>query len=305
MAQKGLGKGLSALIAERNAATGLGSNITDQPPQQATLSVDHIVPGTFQPRSFFNEDELASLAESITANGVVQPILVRPRSGEGTAKEYEIIAGERRWRAAQMANLSEIPVIIMALDNQKALEIAIVENVQRQDLQPLEEAEGYQRLLDEFSYTQEKLSGVIGKSRSVIANSVRLLSLPADVKEKLSNGQLSAGHGRALLTADDPSHLAAQIVKRGLNVRQAELLAKQAQQETTRRTRPTHAEKPEEITILEQKLASATGLDVVIQPKKEGGEVRLTFHSGAELERLVLLLTGEENHSNIATIRSL
>lgn len=224
-AQKGLGKGLSALMGEEYSSSVNSSSATDNKAYSpGTLPVGSIHSGTFQPRMRFDEEYLSELADSIEKNGVMQPIIVRPSLTE--SGKYEIIAGERRWRASKMAKMTDIPVIIRDIDDQLALELALVENIQRQDLTPLEEAGGYQRLIDEFGYTQEELARTVGKSRSHIANLLRLLSMPEELKTYLDKDELSMGHARALLNADKPVELAREVVKRGLNVRQTENLVR-------------------------------------------------------------------------------
>ncbi len=224
-----LGRGLAALFGDESENLGDFSPapvVAEATPAAAanagpkTLPIEQLHPGAQQPRTHFDDEAVAALAASITENGILQPILVRPHpSQEG---DFEIIAGERRWRAAQSARLHEVPVVIRELSDDKCLEIAIVENVQRQDLTPLEEAEGYRRLIDEFKHTQAEVAQVVGKSRSHVANTLRLLGLPAPVRELIEAGELSAGHGRALLSAPDPAAAAKQIVALALNVRGAE-----------------------------------------------------------------------------------
>ena len=216
-----LGRGLAALFGETSEATTEGE--LQRVPK--TLPLEHLHPNRYQPRRHFDATTIAQLADSIRENGILQPILVRPHQ-EKTG-EYEIVAGERRWRAAQKARVHDVPVVIRDLSDAKALEIAVLENIQRQDLLPLEEAEGYRRLMVEFAYTQDKLAQTLGKSRSYIANSLRLLSLPDAVKKLLDGGDLTAGHARALVTADDAESLAKKIVSEGLSVRQTEQLVHQ------------------------------------------------------------------------------
>jgi len=273
---KKLGRGLSALFGE------------DPPPQldfedgdaaaegSRTLPIEFLTPGKFQPRRRFAEEEIDALAGSIREKGMLQPILVRPIDDSG--RKYEIVAGERRWRAAQRAQLYEVPVIVRLLDDRAALEVAIVENVQRESLAPLEEAEGYERLLNEFGYTQEALATAVGKSRSHVANMMRLLGLPKPVRALLDDGSLSAGHARALLGADDPVALARTVVARGLNVRQTERLA---QGGAVRKPRP-RAARPEkrrdpDIVAVERELAELLGLGVRIEFDGVGGEIRIDY----------------------------
>jgi ParB family chromosome partitioning protein len=215
-----LGRGLSALLGE-----------TDQGPAPAaeagsiqSLPIERLVPNPKQPRRRFTDVELAELARSIRERGIVQPLLVRPHP-DGADGSFEIVAGERRWRAAQQAQLHEVPVVIQALDDGEALQISIIENVQRQDLSVLEEAQAYRRLIDQFQHTQESVAGIVGKSRSHIANSLRLLNLPDSVQQLLEDNQLTAGHARALLALDDPAAAAEEVIRRNLTVRQTEALS--------------------------------------------------------------------------------
>ncbi len=213
-----LGRGLAALFGEESEDFAALDKVRAAKP----VAIEHLHPNPFQPRRAFEPAALQALADSIAANGILQPILVR-RHRERPS-EFEIVAGERRWRAAQRAHVHEIPVVIRDLSDRQTLEAAIVENVQRQDLSAIEEAAGYQRLLEEFQNTQEDLARAIGKSRSHIANTIRLLGLPEAVKAMILQGDLSAGHGRALLGAEDPEALAKKVTARGLNVRQTERL---------------------------------------------------------------------------------
>ncbi len=286
---KKLGRGLSALFGE------------DPPPQldfedgdaaaegSRTLPIEFLTPGKFQPRRRFAEEEIEALAGSIREKGMLQPILVRPIDDSG--RKYEIVAGERRWRAAQRAQLHEVPVIVRLLDDRAALEVAIVENVQRESLAPLEEAEGYERLLNEFGYTQEALATAVGKSRSHVANMMRLLGLPKPVRALLDDGSLSAGHARALLGADDPVALARTVVARGLNVRQTERLA---QGGAVRKPRP-RAARPEkrrdpDIVAVERELGELLGLGVHIEFDGVGGEIRIDYTSLDQFDDFVARL---------------
>jgi ParB family chromosome partitioning protein len=238
------------------------------------------------PRRSFNESELQDLANSIRQHGIVQPVVVRPRDGR-----YEIIAGERRWRAAQLGGLVEIPVIVRDVDDRTALEIAIVENVQRSDLNPLEEALGYEQLIAEHGYTQNDLGEIIGKSRSHVANSLRLLKLPDPVRDMLAAGDLSAGHARALVTTSDPAALARTVVAKGMSVRDAERLAQndiKAQSETA--TGPKSVEKDSDTLALERTLSDALGLDVKINHKGGTGQIRINYRSLDQLEEICRLL---------------
>lgn len=280
-----LGRGLAALIGEM-----------DQPfPGDASpkkVDADRMVPielvsrNPRNPRRSFNESELQDLANSIRQHGIVQPVVVRPRDGR-----YEIIAGERRWRAAQLGGLVEIPVIVRDVDDRTALEIAIVENVQRSDLNPLEEALGYEQLIAEHGYTQNDLGEIIGKSRSHVANSLRLLKLPDPVRDMLAAGDLSAGHARALVTTSDPAALARTVVAKGMSVRDAERLAQndiKAQSETA--TGPKSVEKDSDTLALERTLSDALGLDVKINHKGGTGQIRINYRSLDQLEEICRLL---------------
>lgn len=215
----GLGKGLSALISERKTTI---SEIAENTGKKGNLLISDVFPGRFQPRTIFDDSELAELAESIKRNGVLQPILVKERAGKG----FEIIAGERRWRASKQAGIADIPGIILDIDDRQAMEIALIENIQRENLKVLEEAGGYKKLIKEFDYTQEQLADVIGKSRSYVTNVLRLTALPDEVKDLLNEGKISTGHARAILTAPDIIDAANQIIKKNLSVRQTETLVK-------------------------------------------------------------------------------
>lgn len=278
-----LGRGLAALFGEDEAAVrdrGSGGG-------QFNLAVGRLRPGRLQPRRNFREDDLRALVDSIREKGVLQPLLVRPAAGGGTG--YEIVAGERRWRAAQAARLHEVPVVVREMDDSEALEVALVENLQREDLTPLEEAEGYKRLMDEFSHSQEQLGRVIGKSRSHIANTLRLLGLPDPVKAMVDDGSLSAGHARALIGAADPLALARQVVRRGLNVRQTERLAAR-EKAPPRRARRKGAPKDADTLALERDLTQRLGLKVEIALAGEAGNVTIHFEALEQLDDVVARL---------------
>lgn len=269
--RRNLGRGLSALLgggAEDYAAL-------EKPQTMRTVSIDLIRPARIQPRRRMDMGPIRQLAHSIAEKGILQPLLVRRHAEEAGA--FEIVAGERRWRAAQMARLHEIPVVVKELSDSEALEIALVENLQREDLSPLEEAEAYKRLMEEFSHTQEALSKAMGKSRSHVANMLRLLGLPGPVKEMLDRGELTAGHARALLRADDPLALARKVVGRGLNVRQAEKLAR-----GTKPRRP--AAKDADTAAIERDLTSLLGLKVEIRHRGVGGTLKLHYTSLEQLD---------------------
>jgi ParB family transcriptional regulator, chromosome partitioning protein len=274
--RRNLGRGLSALFGEESDDIAAA----DRQRVGKSVPIGFLRPGRFQPRHRFDDDALRALAESIREKGVLQPLLAR-RDG---ANSYEIIAGERRWRAAQLAQLHEVPVIIKELDDRAALEIALVENIQRADLTVLEEAEGYRRLMAEFGHTQEALAAAVGKSRSHVANMMRLLALPEAVKQLLDSGALSAGHARALLNATDPAGMAREIVRRGLNVRQAELLAKGGR--TARQKAPVA--KDADTAALERDLTNTLGLKVAISfASGRGGAMTIQYRTLEQLDDVI------------------
>jgi ParB family chromosome partitioning protein len=282
--KKRLGRGLAALIGEMDRPA---PREEKQIPQVAAadgrVPIEFVSPNPKNPRRNFAEAELADLAQSIREHGIVQPVLVR-RKPDG---RYEIIAGERRWRAAQRAGLNEIPVLVRDVDDRTALELAIIENVQRADLNPVEEALGYQQLIDEHNYTQADLGNVIGKSRSHVANTLRLLKLPEVIRDLLVDGTLSAGHARTLVTATDPAGLAKRIVDGGLSVRQAEALAQQPDSGVPKhRKTPQAAEKDADTLALEKLLSNVTGLNVAISHKEKGGELRISYRTLDQLDDL-------------------
>jgi len=275
-----LGRGLAALIGEMDKPAAVEKSAA---PADGQAPIEFIAPNPRNPRRNFGDADLADLAQSIREHGVVQPVVVRP---SGEAGRYEIIAGERRWRAAQRAGLAQIPVIVRDVNDRTALELAIIENVQRTDLNPVEEALGYQQLIDEHSYTQADLGQVIGKSRSHVANTLRLLKLPDVIRDMLVNGDLSAGHARALVSAADPAGLARRIVEDGLSVRQAEALA-QLPAEAARE--PSHSaprEKDADTLALEKLLSDVIGLKVAIAHRDRGGEVRIGYKTLEQLDDL-------------------
>jgi ParB family transcriptional regulator, chromosome partitioning protein len=285
--RRGLGRGLSALFgdeAQQEAApAGAPAGGTRM------LPVELLHPGRFQPRRQFDEESLNALIESVKAQGILQPLLVR-RHPE-IADAYEIVAGERRWRAAQAAQLHEVPVIIRELGDRETLEIALVENIQRQDLNPLEEAEGYRRLLEEFAHTQEDLARVVGKSRSHIANSLRLLTLPDTVRTMVQDGRITAGHARALLNAGDPEGLAEEVAKRGLNVRQTEKLAKLAKESASGGKVSAPAAKLADTAALERELTALLGLKVTIAFDGQGGALTIHYRTLEQLDDVLRRLS--------------
>jgi ParB family chromosome partitioning protein len=280
--RKNLGRGLSALLGEDSQDYAQLDKLRVSKP----VPIEFIKPGRYQPRHRVDDEPMKELAQSIAEKGILQPILVRRDAGQADA--YEIIAGERRWRAAQMAGLHEVPVIVKDLSDSEALEIALVENLQRLDLSPLEEADGYRRLMDEFQHTQEQLAKTVGKSRSHVANMMRLLGLPEPVKQMLDTGQLTAGHARALLNAPNPIDLAERIVQRGLNVRQAETLA----QAKPAKPKPPAARKDADTLALEQHLSEILGLRVEIRAEGKGGAVVIRYASYEQLDYILERLSG-------------
>lgn len=280
--KRGLGRGLSSLIPDAPA----GQNNTSISGVQ-TVPIEFLKPSPFQPRRFFSDDELDGLADSIRAKGVMQPLLVRNSADHQQA--YEIIAGERRWRAAQRAGLHELPVLVRDLSDRDTLEVALLENVQREDLSPLEEAEGYQRLIEEFGHTQQELADIIGKSRSHIANLLRLLSMPAAVRDLLERGALSAGHARALISADQPAELARIVVEKGLNVRQTEMLVRREkdQQPSANSVLSPKMDRDPDTVALERELSTGLGLKVALKPRGKGGVVSISYRSLDQLDGLL------------------
>ncbi|MEC8029889.1 MAG: ParB/RepB/Spo0J family partition protein [Pseudomonadota bacterium] len=300
--KRGLGRGLSALIgdvdvglsADAKAHTKDKSKKTPTPSSEESssqglrnLGVEKLVPGKFQPRREFDKESLKELANSIREKGILQPILARPNPDGGAKSPYEIVAGERRWRAAQIAQLHDVPVIVRDMTDNEALQIGIIENVQRSDLNPIEEAEGFQRLIDEFSYTQEVLAKTLGKSRSHIANTLRLVGATNKVREYLVAGQLSAGHARALLGHPNADRLASDIVKQGLSVRDVEKLVadKKPSKGGSKSKKP--AEKDTDTRALEKSIADNLGLSVAIQHENDGGHVRVSYKTLEQLDEVV------------------
>ena len=269
--KKGLGRGLSSLLGD-----------TQKKVETNKIPIKDLSRNKFQPRKNFNKESLEELTNSIREQGVIQPIIVRPdKTNDG---KYEIIAGERRWLASQNAGLHEIPVVILDVDDNKSLEFAIVENVQRQDLNPIEEAKSYQRLINDFNYNQEKLSKFIGKSRSYIANSLRLLGLPEEVLAMLASGSLSAGHARTLIGLNNASEIGKKIIKRKLSVRQSEVLARQFKD---KKFKLVH-KKDSNILDLQKDLEEKTGLSVSIQNKKNNsGTISFEYRDLDQLDKLI------------------
>ncbi len=282
--RKGLGRGLSALLGEAPAA--VVPMEVDR--TYRTVPIESVRPGRFQPRHRMDDGALQELADSIREKGVLQPIVVR-QSPDGT-DSYELIAGERRWRAAQLAQVHDIPVVVKLLNDAEALEVALIENLQRQDLSPVEEADGYRRLMEEFGHTQQELAKVIGKSRSNVANILRLLALPESVKRLLDDGTISAGHARALLTARDPEALVQEVVKGGLSVRQTEQLAnagKGSNGSGKPKGRTAPAEKDSDTLALERDISNLLGLRVEIRFSPHGGCLTLHYNALEQLDDIL------------------
>lgn len=287
---RGLKRGLSALMADVGLEDRAEEGVEPRRPADAHVPIEEIAPNPHQPRRTFEETALAELAESIRARGVLTPLIVRP-APRGHAR-YEIVAGERRWRAAQMAQVHSLPVIVRDLDDREVLEIAIIENIQRADLNPVEEARGYRQLIEAFGHTQEQLSRVLGKSRSHIANQMRLLALPDPVLEMLAEGRLSAGHARALVTADDPLGLARTVATRGLSVRETERLARAVTGKRAPRTGQRSGKDSDTIAI-ENDLSAKLGMRVSIEHKDidGAGQLVIRYRSLDDLDRLCQMLS--------------
>ena len=282
---RGLGRGLSSLMGDLNHEPLTSNENSESQTIEKLVPVEKIYPNPNQPRKSFQEEKLIELANSIKTKGIVQPLIVRKK--KGTKESFEIVAGERRWRAAQRAQIHELPVIIKEFTDIEVLEIAIIENVQRADLNPIEEALGYKNLMENFDHTQDGLSKEIGKSRSHIANLLRLLNLPSAVQELLISGQLTAGHARALVTCDNPLAIAKQIISLGLSVRDAERLAKNVSEKKVSNKTKTK-EKPADTVLLEADLSAALKMKVSINHEegKEIGLISIAYKSLDELDRI-------------------
>ena len=298
--RRGLGRGLAALLGEIGGdidevavpVTGAPAPKADTPAGRppATVPIERLHSNPDQPRRDFPELELNELAASIRQRGIIQPIVVRPDPGR--PGDYQIVAGERRWRAAQRAQLHQIPIVVREVDDRTMLELAIIENVQRSDLNPIEEASGYAQLIERFTYTQEEMSEIVGKSRSHVANTLRLLGLPEQVQQMLRSGKLSAGHARAVINAADPVALAETAVLKGLTVRQVEELARRVAAPRRRgHGGPKH--KDADTRLLEGDLSAAIGMAVSIEHRGTdgGGDLRIRYRSLDDLDRLCRKLT--------------
>ena len=287
--RRGLGRGLSALFGEEEHATATQMNAGF-----LEMAIHTLMPGKFQPRRHFDDSAHAALVASVKDKGVLEPILVRAL--DDSSHNYEIIAGERRWRAAQAAGLHQVPVMVKEMDDREALEVALIENLHRSDLSPLEEAEAYSRLLEEFGHTQEQLAKAVGKSRSHVANMIRLLALPDSVKNMVLDGRLSAGHARALITFSEPELLASECVAKGLSVRQLEKLIQRSTSGAAKRSigknqKVTGSKDPNTVE-LEGSLSDRLGLKVLIETKGEGGgTISVQFQSLEQLDDLLQILT--------------
>ncbi len=279
-----LGRGLSALFGED----------ADAPPEtrKATreIPIEQIRPGRYQPRRHFDPDAIATLAASIREKGILQPLLVRPLPH--LINTYELIAGERRWRAAQQAQLHEVPVLIRDLSDRETLEIALIENLQREDLNPMEEADAYARLMNEFQHTQEELARAVGKSRSHVANTLRLLVLPETVRDHLTEGRLTAGHARSLIGLEQAENVARDIIARGLNVRQTEALVQRLRQPTPAASAARKPSLLDADTIeLERLVSAGLGLAVKIRHKGNGGDILIQYKNFDQLDHLIRKLS--------------
>ncbi len=286
--KRGLGRGLSALMADVDVRQADASMTAQSGGGEQKLPIEKVFPNPDQPRRDFDEDALRELSESIAEKGVIQPLIVRDApAGDGS---YQIVAGERRWRAAQMARLHEVPAIIREFTDTEVLEVAIIENIQREDLNAVEEALGYRQLQETYGHTQEQLSSALGKSRSHIANLMRLLNLPEDVLTWLRQDKLSAGHARALITADDPTGLARIVIAKGLSVRETEKLAKSGSKpaQSSKSTGSGDADKDADTRALERDLSAAIGMKVSIDHGAGGekGKMTISYEDFEQLDDL-------------------
>ena len=284
-ATKGLGKGLSALLGEAPTAAPPAANASGGPRQ---IEIGRIRPNPQQPRTHFDEAAIEELADSIAERGVLQPILLRA-NGDG----FEIVAGERRWRAAQRAGLHSIPAIVREIDEAATAELALIENIQREDLNAIEEAEGYRQLLNRYGHTQDAVAKIVHKSRSHVANLLRLLDLPEFVRQSLMRGDINMGHARAVAAAPDPEGLTREIVKKGLSVRQAEARAKRAKRGPTELVLDKSRAIDPDLAALERQLGDMLGVRVQVAHKGQGGSVSLHYSSLEQLDMICQRLTGE------------
>jgi ParB family transcriptional regulator, chromosome partitioning protein len=283
-----LGRGLAALIGD----VGEESQSTERAKAQRRLPIEFLRPNPRNPRRSFAESELAELAASVHEHGIIQPILVRAQRGGNDA--YEIIAGERRWRAAQRAGLHDVPVVVIEASDEQSLEFAIIENVQRADLNAIEEAMGYEALVTEFKHSQDDIAQIVGKSRSHVANTLRLLKLPEEVKAHVRAGKLSAGHARMLIGHPNAEELAEDIVARGLNVRQVEALAREESNKSSKRGKPrARLSKHPDTLALEKRLTDALGLTVTIDNHEGAGTLHVKYRDYDQLDEVIRRLEGK------------
>lgn len=288
--RKGLGRGLSSLLADVNLASETEAGKTVDRSSATLLPIESIVPNPDQPRRNFDRAALEELAASIRAKGIIQPIVVRPMP-DGT---FQIVAGERRWRAAQLAMLHVVPSVVKSFTDDEVLEIAIIENIQRQELSAIEEAAAFRQLMDRFGHTQEQLSEALGKSRSHVANTLRLLNLPQSVQDMVRNGKLTAGHARALLGAPDPHAAALEVIGKGLSVRGAEELAKRISPRHNQSTKPNRSQEKDADTLaIERDLSANLGMSVSISHENsgEGGRIQITYRTLDQLDRICQVLS--------------
>jgi ParB family chromosome partitioning protein len=286
---RGLGKGLEALFNDVEINAHESGNPSENQEGILFLDINDIKPNSQQPRKSFPEEKIEELARSIETHGIIQPIMVRP-SGEG----YEIVAGERRWRAARRASLKQVPCIIRELSEEQNMLISIIENMQREDLNPMEEAEALNQMITKYGLTQEEVSKSVGKSRPYITNALRLLKLPEEIRELVMNGELTSGHARAIVGVKEEKnqiHLAKKVVKEGLSVRETEALANQENEgHDKKKTKPKSRAKNREITDMEEELKTALGTKVAISHGTRRGKIEIEYYSREELERLLEML---------------
>ena len=291
--QRGLGRGLNALFQDEEQAQRFdveAENDAPSAPGRKLVAIGDIIPNQNQPRQFFDQAAIKDLAASIREHGIIQPLLVRPY--DGPEAKYEIVAGERRWRASQVAQLHEVPVVIREMDDGTMLQIALIENLQREDLNPIEEARCYERLMSDFGHSQETLAESVGKSRSYIANVTRILNLPDSVQSMIAEGSLSVGHAKALLSAKNPSLLAQEIVSEKLSVREAEKRAAQDVGRTPKSKSSASAVKDPNTAALENQISEALGLNVVLDMKTQhAGTVKIEFKDLDQLDDVLQRLT--------------
>jgi ParB family chromosome partitioning protein len=295
--KRGLGRGLSALMADVSPDESLTGEATLARRADTTLPVEKLEPNPLQPRRYFKREDMLELVASVREKGVLQPLIVRKHPTK--TDTYEIVAGERRWRAAQQAQLHEVPVVVREYTDEEVLEIAIIENVQRSDLNAVDEARAYQQLMERFGHTQEKLAEALSKSRSYIANLIRLLQLPEDVMDMLRDGELTVGHARALITSPDPSALARQVVGKGLSVRETEKLAKGPIPKRKKKV-ALKSEKDADTKALEGDLSATTGMKVSIDHKanSQSGQVSIKYKTMEELDEICRLLSATSGGFN-------